>query len=211
MTPSATDKEKLATFLRALAAGDDFEKAADRIQWTVARARDELDTLADKVAPKKKEKPKRGTEPDQQERITNAGPVSAIVAHADGGSRGNPGPAAWAAVLYDPEGNELARRGECIGKATNNVAEYLGVVGALQLAKRLGAAKVSLRLDSELIVKQLNGAYKVKSEDLKPLYENVRALRAQFDRFDVSHVRRGDNAAADRAVNLMLDHLPIDS
>lgn len=128
-----------------------------------------------------------------------------LVAYSDGGSRGNPGEAACAAIVQDADGNNLLRRAERIGKATNNVAEYRGVIMALELCQQLGAANVSLRIDSELIVKQLQGAYRVKHPDLKPLYERVRILKSSFPRCTVTHIPRAKNAEADKLVNAALD------
>lgn len=125
--------------------------------------------------------------------------------NVDGGSRGNPGPAAAAAVATTPEGEELTSRGELIGTATNNVAEYRAMLLGIELARDLGASAVELVGDSELIVKQINGEYKVKKADLKPLFlEVLRSLR-EFDEWTVRHVCREDNEAADLLVNETLD------
>lgn len=128
-----------------------------------------------------------------------------IIAHADGGSRGNPGPAACAAILYDAGGEELLRRGALVGRLTNNTAEYEGVLLALQLAKTLGACRVVLRIDSELVVKQIQGSYKVRHADLKPYHTRVMELVRGFGSFTVEHVRREKNKAADALVNATLD------
>ncbi len=129
----------------------------------------------------------------------------AVVAHADGGARGNPGPAACAAVVYAADGSELLRRARTLGSATNNVAEYAGAAMALEACAELGAREVTLRLDSELVVRQLEGRYRVRNAGLKPWYARVRSLCERFDRVRVEHVSRGDNALADALVNAALD------
>jgi ribonuclease HI len=129
----------------------------------------------------------------------------ALIAFADGGSRGNPGKAACAAVVTDAAGAELLRRARKIGKATNNVAEYEGVRLALELCAELGASDVTLRLDSELVVRQLEGRYKVKHPDLIKRHDDVRMLISGFREFRVEHVPRAQNVLADKLVNAALD------
>jgi ribonuclease HI len=123
----------------------------------------------------------------------------------DGGARGNPGPAAVAAVASDADGGELAERKAYIGQATNNVAEYRALLLGLELARDLGATEVEVINDSELIARQIGGEYKVKHAGLKPLFlEATRELRT-FDRWSVTPVRRESNARADELVNEALD------
>lgn len=124
---------------------------------------------------------------------------------ADGGSRGNPGPAAGGAVLFGDDGEVLAEIGEYLGIATNNVAEWRALLAGLTAALELGVDELSVRLDSELVVRQLTGVYRVKHEDLIPLHRRARALLGRFKAFDIAHVRRKDNAAADAVVNRVLD------
>ena len=128
-----------------------------------------------------------------------------VVIHTDGGSRGNPGPAAAAFVLDDAAGHRLRARAFFLGKATNNVAEYTAVVRALESARELGATDVAISSDSELLVRQLSGQYKVKSDLIRPLFEQVNALRAQFSRCQIRHITRDKNKDADRLVNQALD------
>lgn len=128
-----------------------------------------------------------------------------IVVNVDGGARGNPGPAAIAAVASTPEGEVVESRGEAIGTATNNVAEYRALLLGIELARERGAAEVDLIGDSELIVKQVKGEYRVKDAGLKPLHAQVRAALEDFDRWSIRHVRREQNAAADALVNETLD------
>lgn len=127
------------------------------------------------------------------------------VAYCDGGSRGNPGDAACAVVVFDGGGDELIRQAKRLGEATNNQAEYEGVILALELAGQLGAKKLEIRMDSELVVRQLEGTYKVKNEGLKPLYARACALLDGFKSVAVSHVPRSDNRLADSLVNAVLD------
>jgi len=125
---------------------------------------------------------------------------------ADGGSRGNPGPAALGAVLLDDSGNVLREIGEYLGTATNNVAEWRALIAGLEAALAEGIDHLEVRMDSELVVRQLSGEYRVKHPDLKPLSERARSLMHRFaQRPNVQHVRRKENAAADRLVNLALD------
>ncbi len=123
----------------------------------------------------------------------------------DGGARGNPGPAAVAAVAAEPDGEVLAERNAYIGEATNNVAEYRAVLLGIELAQDLGASEVEIVNDSELVARQIGGQYKVKHAGLKPLYlETMRAL-AGFAEWSVRSVRRESNARADELVNEALD------
>ncbi len=134
-----------------------------------------------------------------------ATPRRRIVVHVDGGARGNPGPAAVAAVAADPGGATLAERNAYIGEVTNNVAEYRAVMLGLELARELGAGCVEVVNDSELVARQIEGRYKVKHAGLKPLYEQtIRALR-EFDDWRVCSVRREANERADELVNQALD------
>jgi ribonuclease HI len=127
--------------------------------------------------------------------------------HFDGGSRGNPGPAAYGWVLYGPDGEEHEADGVKIGSATNNVAEWTGLLRGLEHALARGIRTLSVRGDSELVVKQVTGVYKVKNAALKPLAEEVAALIRRFDRVDVKHVYRADNARADAVANEAMDGL----
>jgi ribonuclease HI len=128
-----------------------------------------------------------------------------LVIHVDGGSRGNPGPAAAGAVLRTTDGVVVDEASRTIGRASNNVAEYQAVLLGLERARALGATEVELVNDSELIAKQLNGRYKVKHVDMKPLYARARAALGDFERWSIRSVPRAQNADADRLVNAALD------
>jgi ribonuclease HI len=127
------------------------------------------------------------------------------VLFADGGARGNPGPAALGAVLVGERGEVLREIGEFLGTATNNVAEWRGLIAGLEAALEEGVDDLDVRLDSELVVRQVTGVYRVKHPGLIDLFNRARTLMRRFARVDVQHVRRKENAAADRLVNLVLD------
>ena len=130
-----------------------------------------------------------------------------VTVNVDGGARGNPGPAAIAAVVSVDGGEVIESRGETIGHATNNVAEYRALLLGIELARGLGATNVDLVGDSELVVKQVKGEYKVKDAGLRELHAEVgRALR-DFETWSIRHVRREENAAADALVNEALDRV----
>jgi ribonuclease HI len=128
-----------------------------------------------------------------------------LVVHVDGGSRGNPGPAAIGVVVSDAGGETLQELGETIGEATNNVAEYRALLRGLELARVLGADEVEIVNDSELVARQVNGEYRVKHPAMRPLYEQALAALAHFGRWQVRTVRREQNERADELVNAALD------
>jgi ribonuclease HI len=143
-----------------------------------------------------------------------AGPRRLIV-RTDGAARGNPGPASLGAVLIDgelpgaldPRANPYASISEYLGVRTNNVAEYTGLLRALALAAELGSREVDLLLDSQLIVEQLHGRWKVKDPKLRPLREEARARLGRFERWSARHVRRAENTAADALANEAIDRV----
>ena len=128
-----------------------------------------------------------------------------LIVHVDGGSRGNPGPAAAGAVLSTPDGDVVDEATELLGIVSNNVAEYRALLLGLQRARALGATEVEAVNDSELIAKQVNGQYKVKHADMKPLHAEALAALGEFDGWTVRTVRREQNAHADALVNAALD------
>jgi len=128
-----------------------------------------------------------------------------VIVHVDGGARGNPGPAAVAAVASTPDGDELAERKLYIGEATNNVAEYRALLLGLELARDLGADEIEVINDSELIARQIGGEYRVKHAGLKPLFAQATSELRGFDRWAVRSVRREQNTRADELVNKALD------
>lgn len=132
-------------------------------------------------------------------------PSPEVIAHIDGASRGNPGPAAYGVVLASDEGARLTTLSKTIGHATNNVAEYHGLLAALEYALEHDFRRLKVLSDSELMARQIQGAYKVKSPDLKPLYERARSAIARLESFSIEHVRREHNREADKLANKALD------
>jgi probable phosphoglycerate mutase len=128
-----------------------------------------------------------------------------VTLFADGGSRGNPGPAAGGAVLVAEDGSVLEEISVYLGIATNNVAEWNGLLKGLEAAAAAGVRNLAVRLDSELVVRQLTGVYRVKHADLIPLHAKARRLLAGFDEVDIAHVPRAQNKLADAVVNQCLD------
>jgi ribonuclease HI len=131
-------------------------------------------------------------------------PQSELIIHTDGGSRGNPGPSAVGVVITTPGGDHLESFGEYIGETTNNQAEYSAVVAALKAATKYQPKKIDFYLDSELVVKQLKGEYRVKNSELKPLYADIIKSTSDLD-VSFSHVLREHNKLADIEVNKALD------
>lgn len=128
-----------------------------------------------------------------------------VIINIDGAARGNPGPAAIGVVIADSAGLPLRECGECIGRATNNVAEYSALIRSLELARELGVTSLEVRSDSELMVKQMNGLYRVKNEQLLPLYQAARQACHDFDAVLIVHVPRSRNRRADQLANIALD------
>jgi len=131
--------------------------------------------------------------------------IERLTIYTDGASRGNPGPAAAGYVLTDWHGRELAAKGLYLGEATNNVAEYSGLMLALEAAKQMSPKLVCIYSDSELMVRQINGEYKVKSELIRPLYQQAMSLLESFSCYQVKHIPRGKNVRADGLCNRALD------
>lgn len=129
--------------------------------------------------------------------------------NTDGGARGNPGPAAGAAVIKDNQGSIVKQLGKYLGTSTNNDAEYQALIMGVELAKELGIKKLKCILDSELVVKQLNGEYKVKIDRLKVYFGKIKSAEKDFDLISYEHVRRESNKEADALVNQVLDALSL--
>jgi ribonuclease HI len=134
-----------------------------------------------------------------------APPAGVHIANIDGASRGNPGPASYAIVVRDPSGRVVFELGKNIGRETNNVAEYFALLAALDYATSHGIRALRIRSDSELLVRQMQGRYKVKSSDLKPLHERASKMARQLGYFAIEHVRREMNKDADALANVALD------
>jgi ribonuclease HI len=126
--------------------------------------------------------------------------------HIDGGARGNPGPAGVGVVIQDTaQETYLHEAGYFLGEATNNVAEYQGLIKGLEMAGKLGAKRILVVSDSELMVKQINGQYRVKAENLKPLYQQAVGLLGRFGKWEMTHTRRENNRLADQLANRAMD------
>ena len=189
--------DKLLRIVESLRRGDDIRSAATASGIDPNIVIPFLESLKKESSPDpvSKTPPGSGGNPD----------VPSMIAYSDGASRGNPGEGACAVILTDEGGEEYLRRAKRLGVVTNNVAEYEGVILALELAQTLRVSELRLRLDSELVVNQLNGRYKVKHPSLKPLYERARLLITSFHRVDVAHVPRTETTAVDKLANDELD------
>jgi probable phosphoglycerate mutase len=132
-------------------------------------------------------------------------PEGWFTAHCDGGSRGNPGPSGYGAVVEDPQGRIAARLSRFLGIQTNNYAEYSGLIAVLEWATENGANRLRVISDSELMVKQMKGQYKVASPVLRPLYEQARRLAGKLEKFELRHTLRGGNKEADSLANEAMD------
>jgi ribonuclease HI len=131
--------------------------------------------------------------------------VTRVIVHTDGAARGNPGPAGIGAQITSTDGEVLAEIAEGLGETTNNVAEYTAAIRGLERAAELGATEVTLRTDSQLLVNQLTGVYRVKTPHLQPLHRRLRSLAAAFDRVTYEHVPRARNTEGDRLANEGVD------
>jgi ribonuclease HI len=140
-----------------------------------------------------------GSEPEAKPR------AAAFQANIDGGSRGNPGPASYGVVVRNERGEIVAKLKKYIGRMTNNVAEYYGLIAALDYAQSHGVRALRIESDSELLVRQMRGHYKVKSADLKPLFERAKKMSLTFESFRIDHVYRAQNSEADALANEALD------
>jgi len=130
--------------------------------------------------------------------------IDRVVIHADGAAEPNPGPAAIGAIIKDEQGRVMASISRSIGRATNNQAEYRAIIAALEKAIELGAKQVDIKLDSQLVVRQISGQYRVKSAALKPLYQQVKHLLGLVEGFTITHIPRQQNREADNLAYLAL-------
>ncbi len=132
--------------------------------------------------------------------------IKRVVINVDGAARGNPGPAAIGATIKDEQGRLIACISQRIGTTTNNQAEYRAIIAALEKVISLGAKQVDVKSDSELVVKQINGEYRVKKAALKPLYQRVKELQGRQEGFTITYIPREQNIEADNLANLALDN-----
>lgn len=131
--------------------------------------------------------------------------MQSYILYVDGGSRGNPGPAGYGAVIVAPDGQERERLAEALRLSTNNEAEYNGLIAGLRALRAINVSSVIVRADSELMVRQMQGRYQVRSSLLRPLYEQARRLAAEFSEFEIEHIPRELNREADKLANLAMD------
>jgi ribonuclease HI len=186
--------ERIKTLLARLAGGESLDECWESSGFSSrAEASEAIGNLAKSLG---------GAPP-----AAKTGALDRAILHADGASRGNPGPSAVAAIISLPSGEELASVAKRIGCATNNVAEYRAVIEGLRLARDLGVRNVAVRVDSELVMKQLTGAYRIRSADLAPLAREVAAEARHFATCAFEHVRREENREADRLANEALDRI----
>src|SRR6266576_6376554 len=134
-----------------------------------------------------------------------APPANYLIAHTDGGARGNPGPAGYGVVIHDSTGHKVAALSEYLGRQTNNFAEYQAMIAALEYAVEHGPKALKIVSDSELMVRQMKGIYKVKDPTLRDLYGRARQLTSKLDWFSIEHVLRGHNREADDLANAAMD------
>lgn len=142
---------------------------------------------------------------ESRQEIRKKTPKQALVAHIDGGARGNPGPAGYGVFIEDESGKLVAELHKYLGRQTNNFAEYSALIAALEYAQQHECNAIAIFSDSELMVKQMKGQYKVRNEGLIPLYERAKSLIRSLDSFRITHVRREQNKDADRLANLAMD------
>ncbi|MDR1300182.1 MAG: ribonuclease HI family protein [Candidatus Nomurabacteria bacterium] len=144
---------------------------------------------------------------DKNDVVKNTTQNTRLFLYSDGGSRGNPGPSACGFIIQDENGKVIYEGGEYLGVTTNNQAEYQGVRLALEKAIEIGGRDIVFHADSQLVVNQLTGVYKIKNKDLWPIYERIKELAAEFDRIEFKHILREYNGRADAMVNKILnDH-----
>ena len=195
---------RIRDLLLALAAGESLAGAWRRAAYgSVEEAGRALRELAGTLGDKGGGEAKR--------RIEREGAPLSVIVYVDGASRGNPGPSSVGAVARLPEGEELTSISMAIGRATNNVAEYRAVLEGLRLASALNASEVEIRLDSELVARQLNGEYRIKDGKLQVISRTVKEEAVRFDTCRYVHIPRTENAEADRLANEALDRKAADT
>ena len=192
--------------LRLLASGQSMNDAWKEAGYASRKAlADDIYRLAERMAGQAGPERGEGREPRGRRR-KGAGGVGAVevIAYSDGASMGNPGPAGCGVVILDRTGEVLLEDYRYLGEATNNVAEYEGALLALTRARELGARRVELKVDSELLANQIKGEYRVKSPNLAELFDDLKQLAGGFDDFEVTRVPRGENSKADKLANLAI-------
>lgn len=192
------DLRVLKCFLEELKRTLDLKKTIERLGMTDSEARDLIASLQLKLKLELKPKLKLS-----EQKLAAKAPFYSV--YVDGASRGNPGRAGAGAVIKDSHGNVIKRMKKGLGITTNNMAEYRALIMGLEEAKRLGLDRVKVFADSELVVKQIKGEYRVKNETLRPLYSEALDLAEGFEGFNISYITRDKNADADRLANRAID------
>jgi len=196
----------VAYALRLLASGQAMDAVWKEAGYPSRKAlADQLYGLAERVAARPEPEPGPARPGGAGARKAGgAGRSLKVLAYSDGASIGNPGPAGCGVVIVDETGQVLVEDYLYLGEATNNVAEYQGALLALRRAQELGARRVELRVDSELVANQIKGGYRVKSPNLVSLFSDLKRLAGRFDEFEVTRVARGENRQADKLANLAI-------
>jgi ribonuclease HI len=184
-------------------------RKASQVEQAARASAEELESaMNDSKAERERKKAERtaaAAREAEQARAEAARPPPRTRLFTDGAARGNPGPAGAGAVIVSPEGHVVAKIGKFLGDNTNNYAEYMGLILGLKRARAMGIKELDVYSDSELLVRQLNGEYQVKADNLRPLHEEARALLGGFSEIKVNHVPREQNEAADEMSNRAID------
>ena len=206
--PRLVDRTKKARVLEDLAESPTLsneQRAVLREAAELMREADSKPPSSDSSRGALRRRKLRQQQSSEQAELGGAAPQPDAILWSDGAARGNPGPAGIGAIIKRPDGQVLATCSEAYGQSTNNAAEYAALLMGLRRALALGLRRVEIRADSELLIKQLGGDYRVKNAALKPLYEEAQNLRQQFEWTRLRHVRREFNSEADRLANQGID------
>ena len=183
-------------------------RKVSEVERSARQSAEELDSAMNESKVERERKKKERAAQAVEERVAEQEAVARaprVRLYVDGAARGNPGPAGAGAVIVNAEGHIVAKMGKFLGDNTNNYAEYMGLILGLRRAKAMGLKDLEVLADSELIVRQLNGQYQVKADNLRPLHEEAKALLAAIPKADIRHIPREDNAAADEMSNRAID------
>jgi len=192
-----------AQLLLAIAEHEELDKTREALPGLTREAAQKL--LRGAARKLQQDKPETVSAARDAVRPPQLAPGRVVRVYSDGAARGNPGPAGAGAVLVDPAGNVVARLGRYLGKQTNNVAEYQGLLLGLEHALQLGVREIEVVADSQLLIRQLKGEYAVRHAGLKPLHAEALRLLRSFDRYELRHVPREENALADEMSNRAID------
>jgi ribonuclease HI len=194
-----------AQLLLAIAEHETLERTCEVLELDLETARKLLRGAAAALRAEQKPEKKPPAASSQAEPVAKPPASTAMRVFSDGAARGNPGPAGAGAVLTDSKGNVLARLGRYLGRQTNNVAEYQGLLIGLRRAQEMGAREIEVRADSQLMIRQLKGEYAVRNAALKPLHAEALRLLRSFGSFGLEHIPRAENSLADEMSNRAID------